>query len=147
MLANVWKQEDPRGSLEKASKYELWQLAKKLGFADITYEMPQPLQAKMLRERGITEIDIPERVLGDSRPTVYNTDKVEASKSVPQVPSETRSMTAEELLELEFRQQKAVKVEMTMTEMRKECKRLGIKMVRTDNLHTLREKLRGENAA
>ncbi len=143
LLGNVWKQDDPRSSLEKASRYELAQLAKKLGYADITYDTPQPLQVKMLQARGVTNIDIPERVLGDIRPLVYNTDAVQPA---PAVKTENSSITAEQLLEQEFLQQKPKAVsELSMTELRSECKRRGIRMARTDNLKTLREKL--ENAA
>lgn len=141
LLGSVYRQEDPRGSLEKASRYELAQLAKKLGFTDITYDTPQPLQVKMLRARGVMEIDIPERILGDIRPLVYNTDPVQPA---PEQKTEAKSMTAEELLEQEFRQRAPKTVsQMTMTEMRSECKRRGIKMARTDNMNTLREKLGG----
>lgn len=142
LLGNVWKQEDPRGSLEKASRYELAQLAKKLGFTDITYDTPHPIQVKMLKARGVMEIDIPERILGDIRPVVYNTDPVQPA---PAQKTEAKSMTADELLEQEFRQNKPDKTasQMNMTEMRSECKRRGIKMARTDNLKTLREKLGG----
>lgn len=144
LLGNVWRQEDPRSNLEKASRYELAQLAKKLGFDDITYDTPQPLQVKKLRERGVTDINIPERILGDSRPLVYNTDKVEKA---PAKPTEARSMTAEELLEQEFNADRPkTPAQMGMTELRSECKRRGIKMARTDNLRTLREKLE-QNAA
>lgn len=139
LLGSVYRQEDPRGNLEKASRYELAQLAKKLGFTDITYDTPQPLQVKLLRQRGITDIDIPERVLGDIRPLVYNTDQVQPVKAQK---TEAKSMTADELLEQEYRQQQPkTPAEMSMTELRSECKRRGIKMARTDNLKTLREKL------
>ena len=148
LLGSVWRQEDQRGSLEKASRYELAQLAKKLGFTDITYDTPQPLQVKMLRSRGVMEIDIPERILGDTRPIGYNTDP---GKTAPAKQTEAKSMTAEELLEQEYLQS-APQVDkpasqMTMTELRSACKRRGIKMARTDNLNTLREKLSGQNAA
>jgi hypothetical protein len=148
ILGNVWKQDDPRSNLEKASRYELAQLAKKMGFTDITYDTPQPIQVKMLRARGVTNIEIPDRILGDSRPLVYNTDQV-----APAAPKETeaKSMTADELLEAQYRNELSAKEikepdEMSMTELRSECKRRGIKMARTDNLKTLREKL-GQDAA
>lgn len=139
LLGSVYRQEDPRGNLEKASRYELAQLAKRLGFSDITYDTPQPLQVKMLRSRGVTDIDIPERILGDIRPIVYNTDAVQPVQAKK---TEAKSMTADELLEQEYQKPKTP-AEMSMTELRSECKRRGIKMARTDNLKTLREKLGG----
>lgn len=139
LLGSVYRQEDPRGNLEKASRYELAQLAKRLGFSDITYDTPQPLQVKMLRSRGVTDIDIPERILGDIRPIVYNTDAVQPVQAQK---TEAKSMTADELLEQEYQKPKTP-AEMSMTELRSECKRRGIKMARTDNLKTLREKLGG----
>lgn len=125
------KIEDPRDPLNKASRYELCQLAKAYGIAEITYgsALQLPDMVKILHERGIHDIKIPERPLGVYTPVVLNADEVE--KTAPQP-----AAAADPVIETPVS-------DMNMTEMRKECKRRGIKMARTDNLSTLREKLGG----
>lgn len=145
LLGNVWKAEDNRDNLEKAGKYEIWKFAQEKGVREITYEMPTQVARKILRAKGVTDIGIPNRPLGADQRTVYNAGTVEETAK-PQ--TESRSLTADELIEQEYRQDKfavpqdaRTPAEMSMTELRQECKRRGIKMARTDNMNTLREKL------
>lgn len=128
----ILKVEDPRDPLRKASRYELCQLAKMHGIKEISYgcDMQLPQMIEMLHERGIHTITIPERPLGVQKNTIYNADDI-----IAKVPDKVPA-PAEPIAE------KSVS-DMNMTEMRKECKRRGIPMVRTDNLKTLREKLGG----
>lgn len=130
--------EDPRDNLEKAGKYELWQFAVANGLNDVTYDTPSILVRKKLRALGLVNINIPDRPLGSPIPTVYGADPQKAVAPVKQS-TEVNEISAEDLLEMEA-QVKPV-AQMSMTELRSECKRRGIKMVRTDNLRTLREKL------
>lgn len=124
----ILRNEDPRDSLQKASRYELCQVAKSHGISEITYGCGLKLDqmVEILRERGITSITIPERPLGVYKPVVYDADTV-SSPGAKIAPVE-----------------KAAPVpDMSIKELRSECKRRGIKMARTDNLVTLREKLSG----
>lgn len=139
MLGSVWKAEDPRDNLEKAGKYEIWQFAKANGVLEITYETPSILARKILRAKGLVNIRVADRPIGSDLPTVYNSD-APAISSVTIKSSETREINADDLLMAEYQQQKSPR-SMTMTELRTACKSRGIKMARTDNLRTLREKL------
>lgn len=128
------KSEDPRDSLMKASRYELCQLAHAHGISDVCYEKDMTLEeiVSTLRKNGINEIKIPDRPLGIYKPVLLGADGP---------PIEPKQVFVEAVKEVT----KSVP-EMNMTELRKECKRRGIKMIRTDNLETLRMKL-GQNAA
>lgn len=126
------KIEDPRDPLGKASRFELCQLAKAHGIAEITYGcgLQLPDMVKILHEKGVHSINIPDRPLGVYKPVVLNADDVAPQQPAPVAQPEPKPVS-----------------EMNMTEMRKECKRRGIKMERTDNLHTLRAKLLEQNAS
>lgn len=133
----ILKIDDPRDPLSKASRYELCQLAKAHGITEIGYGkdgQTLPEMVKILHDRGIHTITMPDRPLGIYKPVVLNADDVApvSSQPAPAVP----------VVEAPSAIDKPVS-EMNMTEMRKECKRRGIKMDRTDNLKTLRDKLSG----
>jgi hypothetical protein len=129
--------DDPRDPLNKASRFELCALARHHGIAEITYGSPLQLpdMVRILRERGVSSITIPDRPLGVYKPVVYNADDVRPPPAaLPVEPAKPEPVA------------KAV-ADMNMTEMRKECKRRGIKMERTDNLNSLRDKLGGQSHA
>ncbi len=130
ILGNVFRQEDPRDNLGKATRYELCQAAKHHGITEFNYgtdDITLEDMIAILRRHGIRDITIPNRILGDYRPTVINAESVKSEKVVAAEPAKAAS-------------------DMSMTELRSECKKRGIKMARTDNMTTLREKLE-QNAA
>lgn len=126
----ILKIEDPRDNLSKASRYELCQLAKAHGVAEISYgcSLQLPEIVELLHKRGIHDIKIPDRPLGVYAPVVINAENVETPALIDHPQPEPAAKPVSE---------------MNMTEMRKEAKRRGIKMARTDNLRTLRTKLSG----
>ena len=127
--------DDPRDTLERASRDELFFFAQERGVTEIEQNMPAILMRKILRQKGLNSINIPNRPLG-ANPGVVIADPQE---KVPE-------MDADAALEEQWRQSKEAPKDvskMGMQELRSECKRRGIKMARTDNLKTLREKLVG----
>ena len=136
---------DPRDPLEKATRDQLVSYAHDNGQIDIVEQMPAILIRKLLRQRGLTKIPVPDRKLG------MGPDPYGAAAENPDIPV----MNADDALIEQFKTIKDNPLpyvetdpdKMSMTELRKACKAKGIKMARTDNLHTLRDKLRVENAA
>ena len=130
--------EDPRDNLQKATRWELVEFAKANGI-DLDENTPAIVSAKILRDRGLTNIKIPDRPLG-----LYVGTKHEAmvDHSVS-VPGEV-TINAEDDLVRQYEQQQKAKAEvskMTIGQLRVACKERGIKMSRRDNMQTLREKL------
>jgi len=139
--------EDPRDNLEKADRDQLYRFAVRMGVKEIDDRMymggnAASLMRMILRQRGYTNIGVPQHQLGMPRGT-----SIEQPSGNP--PQMLDDMLKEQLkTALEKPAPKAVEVkELTMWELRKECKARGIKMQRTDNLKTLREKLNGLQAA
>ena len=136
MSAQLLRIDDPRDKLEKATRDELYDFARAQGVTDITEDMPAILMRRILRSKGKTNIDIPNRPLGSNPGVVAPPDKAQDVVAVPEI-------TAEEDLMRQYQAAKVAPAEMTMGQMRAECKRRGIKMARTDNMDTLRAKLNG----
>lgn len=123
------KAEDPRDTLSKASRYELCQVAQAHGIKEISYSAELGLEdmVKILRNNGVTDIKIPDRPLGLYKPVILGLDGPPLATVEEPAPEQPATPVAQ----------------MSMGELRSECKRRGIKMARTDNLHSLREKLGG----
>lgn len=124
--------EDPRDNLHKASRYELCVIAKHHGIADIGYGKDgQTLEdmIKILRDNGVRDIKIPERPLGVYKPVILNADDL-----IPPSAAHKHETVAKDDVSKSSS-------EMSITELRMECKKRGIKMARTDNMESLRAKL------
>jgi hypothetical protein len=121
------KAEDPRDTLSKASRYELCQVAAAHGIREVNYSAELTLEemVKILRNKGINDIKIPDRPLGLYKPVVLGLDGPPLATVEEPEPEKPATPVAQ----------------MSMGELRSECKRRGIKMARTDNIHSLREKL------
>lgn len=134
---------DPRDSLDRANRKELYDFAVQQGVTEIPPGMPALLQRRILRAKGFTRIDIPLRVLG--------MHPMAALKPSPPAadPAEMKGRivdTEDDLLE-QYRQPAAQPKHLNeINELRHECKRLGIKTARTDKKPDLRAKLNGQNA-
>lgn len=134
--------EDPRDNLERASRDELFRFAQDRGVKEIDDRMFMGANAaimmrKILRQKGMTNIQVRPQQLG-MPPGVGES----ASSPVPS----TETISADEMAERDYAAQQAVNPEvpvekMDIRQLRHECKARGIKMARTDNLKTLREKL------
>jgi len=130
--------EDPRDNLQKANRWELVAFAKENGI-DLDENTPAIVSAKILRDRGLTNIKIPDRPLG-----LYVSSKNEALvEHAPSVKGEI-TINAEDDLVRQYEQQQKARTDlssMTIGQLRVACKERGIKMSRRDNMQTLREKL------
>ena len=130
--------QDPRTPLERARRPELVAFARSHGLLDINENMPAILIRKKLRERGLTNINVPDRPLGiiHGNPTDHPTDDA------------ANVIDHEAALEHEYERQKPVHLGgMTRAQLAKECKQRGIKMSRTDSKEKLMERLNGEQNA
>lgn len=133
---------DPRDTLEKARRMELFKFAQANGVTDITHDWAAKDMRTRLRQLGLTNIPIPERVFGMPEPVrMLNSSgkpaQISAPKTVapaPPVPV-TPSQPAQPY------------EQMTRAELAKTCKARGISMARTDKKEMLMEKLRGKDAS
>jgi hypothetical protein len=160
-LGKLHRIDDPRDSLSKARRPELLRFAQAHGLA-VNEAMPaddykdehghvRPGIRTMLREKGLTKISIPSRPLGkDGRHVIPP-----APKAVP--PSNdnnTVTLTRDELhimiqnavaAAVQQKQEPAPRLverpRSEINQLRDECKALGIKMERKDNIETLTAKI------
>lgn len=79
MSLQLHRIQDPRDSLERARRSELVEFAKNKGISEIVPEMPAILMRKILRSRGMTDIRIEPRQLGEMTRTKINA-KVSTAK-------------------------------------------------------------------
>ena len=133
--------EDPRDNLQKATRFELVDFARKNGI-QLDEGTPKIVSEKILRDRGFVNIQIPDRPLG-----LYVGGETHATNE-PIVHGSLQN--ADDLLVAEYEHQKkedANVSKMSMSRLRAECKSKGIKMDRRDNMQTLRAKLGQQNPA
>lgn len=139
---------DPRDAWDHARRLEVYRYAKELGHADITEDLPKDLMVARLKSRGVKPPTTPLRQIGAhvsarSGDTAPNSHHFDGTQQAPQ--PETVVMDALAVLERDHQQQKRAPVDgMNITELRQECKQRGIKMVRTDNMVSLKAKLNGQ---
>lgn len=126
---------DPRDRLDKARRKELEMFAHENGVSEITEGMPALVMRRILRQRNITNITIPNRSLGSS-------DKPNG----PSLEAATSEINADDLLMAEWEEEKPVD-EMNIQELRKKCKEMGMKQAPTDNTESLRARLNGQDTA
>lgn len=144
------KIDDPRDPLAKATRHELQAFAKSIGHFDFNFNgvqcradlAPANITRAYLRSIGKTNIRTNAPPLGASARAPETT-----ATNVPQV-------SADADLARQFASQMEPEPEQrpkTIGELRSECKRLGIKLDRRDNMNTMREKIEaatnGKNAA
>ena len=158
------KIDDHRSQLEKATRMELFRFAQANKVAEIVQEMPASLMRVILRQKGLTRIAIPNRVLGAPAQ-----DRIAGAPTGP-----STSIDADEDLMRQWQTQKVApppapepraprptskaaprkrlveRPKSEINKLRDECKRLGIHMGRRDRMDDLRAKIeahRGQNAA
>lgn len=151
MTAILHRIEDARDRLSKMRRWELQQYARHHG-VPYDVQMPAPLLAQLLRSRGLNGADapVPPRPLGQPNQPharkLYNADgtpKVHVRPVQTEAPGEVNAEA--DLLRQWQEQQKQTAgkslSDMGINELRAECKRLGIKLGRKDNMNTMREKI------
>lgn len=134
MGAVLHRIDDPRDALQKARRYELLQFAKAHSVTDIVPGMPANLMRRILRERGLTHINVPPRPLG-----------VVGGNATPQDAPATQ-VNADDDLMRQYTMQKSVD-DMTIGELRSEAKRRGIKQKIGESRDSLKAKLNGKQDA
>lgn len=95
MSLQLHRIQDPRDSLERARRSELVEFAKKKGISEIVPEMPAILMRKILRSRGMTDIRIEPRQLGEMTRTKINA-KVSTAK-----PAKDRTGEPQKIVEVD----------------------------------------------
>lgn len=132
--------EDPRDNLQKATRWELIDYAKANGI-DVPGDAPAIYTMKVLRSRGLTNIKIPHRPLGMNA----GAGDVMTDAALGEGADVTVANADDDFIrQFEAQKQEETDIDkMLMPQLRMACKAKGIKMARTDNLKTLREKLRG----
>lgn len=142
---------DPRDPWARARRLEVFRHAQENGVTEILETMPKDLMVKLLRAKDIPPPSVPPRPIGahiSARSGDTSPDSHHYAGPATVAPTETVVVDADAVLERDWkREQDAVKPSavsaMTITELRQECKRRGIKIARTDNMVTLKAKLDG----
>lgn len=138
--------DDPRDIFEKMRRYPLVRFAHEHGQKDISETMPAQLIRNLLRSRGLSRKAgawLEKNRMGLPRLGTINPSAQERMMPQQEHASNGIEVTADEDLMRQYLAQQEAKPTSvpTMTDLRKECKARGIKMARTDNMQTLREKL------
>lgn len=123
---------DPRDALEKARRKELEKFAAVHGVSEIKEGMPAVLMRAILRQRNLTNINIPPRTLG-----IPDRGRAPAQQ-IEEAPA--REVSAVDDLKRQWEEKRELT---TIQELRAECKKRGIKLARTDNIASLKAKLNG----
>lgn len=148
------KIDDPRDNLAKARRWELQQFAEANGVTEIKAEMPAMLIRGILRAKGLTQIPVPDRPLGQMnqphpRPMYKNgLAAAQPTARTKQDQAQGAEISAEADLERQFRSAKppprkrlVERPKSKINAMRDECKRLGIHMDRRDRMPDLERKI------
>lgn len=131
---------------------EVFRYAQEKGVTEIVETMPKDLMVARLKARGIPAPSVPPRAIGaHMSPRSGDTTPDSHHYTAKPQPTETSELDAASVLEREWQQQQTAPVfdagTASITEVRKELKRRGIKMARTDNMTTLKAKLDGKQDA
>ncbi len=144
---------DPRDNLARASRDELWDFAKANGVAFDQRTATKGYMERELRSRGLTNIRAAIRFMGAPTGDFFPPDggtvttvepakitEVDADADMVRQMKEQAANPQDWPVDSTHDARKHVD-DMNQKELRAECKRRGIKMVRTDNMKSLREKL------
>lgn len=138
--------DDPRDNLERADRDQLFRFARAKGVNEINDRIynggnAASLMRMILRQKGITDIDVPYHQLG-LPPRVAMDDQPSG-----QPPVMLDDMLRQQLKDVQAEPARAATEKpiagMSIRELRKECTARGIKMERTDNTAKLKVKLGG----
>lgn len=133
--------DDPRDSLERATRWELYDFAKRMGCHEVKEPMPALLAAQILRTKGLTNIQTTTPPLG-SVAVLGQAPHGEPDKTVDMLSDLKRQYEQQQAEPPPFDATKA-----SFNEIRAELKRRGVKLSRKDSLEVLKAKLNGQNPA
>ncbi len=145
---------DPRDNLGRASRDELWDFAKANGVSFDQRTATKQYMERELRGRGLTNIRVAVRLMGAPTGEVFPPDGSTMTVDQPKI----TEVDADADMVRQMKEQAAkpqdwpvtstykedipkLFMSMGMNELRAECKRRSIKMDRTDNKNSLRNKL------
>lgn len=147
------KIQDQRSPLHRLTRKELEYLARKEGRDDVRPGMPADLMRQQFATRPPSALPRPMRghlgTLRQLRIPRYEEWLRVAFSSTPiaePVEEKVEEVNASDDLKRQWEAQQTPMPE-TITQLRQECKRRGIKIKRTDKMADLRAKLHGENAS
>lgn len=138
---------DPRDNLGRASRDELFDFARANGVAFDQRTATKQYMERELRSRGLSHIRPAVRFMGYPTGEVFPAEGGLVVQDQPKVVEVNADADMVRQMKEQAKQEWPVEStfksvdEMKMGELRAECKRRGIKMERTDNLKSLREKL------
>lgn len=149
--------DDPRDNLEKAHRLELVKFAHAQGVTEITEHMPAILIRRMLRAKGLTNIRIPPRALGQQAGTSAPNGSQQEVPSIDAADDLARQFAAEQaaarhagkLAREPIRKRLVERPKSEINKLRDICKERGIKMERRDRMPDLKAKIEahsGKNA-
>lgn len=144
------KIDDPRDNLERAKRGELVAFAQAHGLRHVTWDTPAILIRAELRAKGITNIRVPPRPLGSqagrhhqamAAPNQKVLEVNAAADLARQFEQQQAAPPPTPLPRTDKPKRLAERPRSEINRLRDECKRLGIKMERKDNLTTLKAKI------
>ena len=128
--------DDPRDRIEKATRRELYLFAVANGVTEIQPHMPAMLMRPILRRRGLTNINLPPRELGNPRgAAVTNNSAVTAD-----VADVTADLAKQWQQEQAREEQSAAADSMSFNELKSALKARGVKLSRKDTFEDLKDK-------
>ena len=139
--------DDPRDRLDKAHRIELIRFAQQNGVSEIDPEMPAILMRDILRRKGLTNIQVPNRMLGQTA----RRDAAVISVAQSNVPLTDAAAD----LAKQWQAQKQTPVEKPakrvneFVEIRSKLKKMGVTFRRNNTMQELKAKLaeHGKNAS
>jgi len=143
--------DDPRSNLQKATRGELNRFAKERSIPDWDTEAPADIMREQLMRMGITNINLPPRILGSRN--YWNRRNGPPLTVVPPQGQSVPAVDAKTDLVRQYEKQKTAQAPQPakryneITAVRQELKRRGVKFSRRDNLKTLKGMLNGQDAA
>lgn len=145
------KIDDPRDSLAKATRYQVWKFAKENGL-DFEESTPADIVRAALRQRGLTRINVNRPPLGALNGPAGGGQAIVPASSGTEIDA-TADLAAQWAREQQQKRDEG-KVPRPvrhnpMNELRAKAKELGIKVDRRDNTESLRAKVEahGKDAA
>lgn len=142
------KIDDPRDSLEKAHRLELVKFAHAHGVKEITELMPAILIRRTLRAKGLTNIHIPPRALGQQNQAAPVPNGNEKGVTMDAEADLARQYQAQAAPQPQIKRARPAKYKrlrerppQEINLLRDECKRLGIHMDRRDRKDDLKRKI------
>lgn len=155
MSMRILRTEDPRDALAKARRLEILAFARLNKVNEIRQDMPADIMRAILRRRGMTNIQIPKRVLGQpefrgERETIDQGNGLEVEavddlmkqylRQSPQIEEQPKLKKMMKSRHSEWKNKKVG--EMQMNEMRRACLFYNLQMSRKDKKPDLASKLK-----